>query len=287
MIQLSKILVPVDFSERSVAAVEYARYLACHFHAKLILLHVVPSISYESSGFEFGGIVMAEAFIDRAAEARKELAPFLADELAGLNTEKIVMEGDPARTIVEYAHNEQVGLIVMPTHGYGPFRRFLLGSVTAKVLHDADCPVLTGVHLEQGPALEAVAPRSIVCAVDLGSQSAKVFDWANQFADEFHAAVTVVHASPLREGHFDEAFDPAWRISLEQRIRERVDDLLEQARATAQVSIEDGNPADVVRAAAQRFEADLVVIGRSEAGGMFGRLRTNAYAIIRQSPCPV
>ncbi len=42
----------------------------------------------------------------------------------------------------------------MPTHGYGPFRRFILGSVTAKVLHDADCPVWTGVHLEEAPPIE-------------------------------------------------------------------------------------------------------------------------------------
>ena len=51
--------------------------------------------------------------------------------------------------IVELAHESpDQTVILMPTHGYGPFRRFILGSNTAKVLHDADCPVWTGVHLE-------------------------------------------------------------------------------------------------------------------------------------------
>ncbi|MGA8595805.1 MAG: universal stress protein [Bryobacteraceae bacterium] len=46
--------------------------------------------------------------------------------------------GDPAAAIVKCAQAEQVDLIMMPTHGYGPYRKFLLGSVTAKVLHDSD-----------------------------------------------------------------------------------------------------------------------------------------------------
>ncbi len=56
---------------------------------------------------------------------------------------------------------------------------------------------------------------------------------------------------------------------------------------TASLLIESGSPAEVVADTVDQFNADLLVIGRSEAAGMFGRLRTNAYAIIRQSPCPV
>jgi len=52
---------------------------------------------------------------------------------------------------------------MMPTHGLGGFRRFLLGSVTAKVLHDADCPVWTGVHLERAPHSKQLS-SGISCA---------------------------------------------------------------------------------------------------------------------------
>ncbi|MBZ5596292.1 MAG: universal stress protein [Acidobacteriia bacterium] len=287
MLPVSKILVPVDFSERSVAAVHYARNLACHFHAELILVHGLPPIPYAMGGFEFGGVVMTDAFAERLPEARKELDEFLANELAGMKVTRIVLEGDPAQMIVEHAHGAGVDLIVIPTHGYGPFRRFLLGSVTAKVLHDADCPVLTGVHLEEGPILKTTAPRKILCAVDLGPQSEKVVRWADQMAQEFQGELVVVHAMSLGETHSEEMFDPEWRVALEERIREKLDDVLAGAHTKATIVTESGNPAEVVNCAAQRFQSDLAVIGRSEAAGMFGRLRTNAYSIIRQSPCPV
>jgi len=287
MLPLSKILVPVDFSERSVAAVHYARNLACRFHAELILVHVLPPIPYAMGGFEFGGVVMTDAFAERVPEARKELDEFLANELIGMKVSRIVLEGDPAQMIVEHAHGAGVELIVIPTHGYGPFRRFLLGSVTAKVLHDADCPVLTGVHLEEGPILETTAPRKILCAVDLGPQSGKVVAWADQMAQEFQGELVVVHAMSLGETHSEEMFDPEWRVALEERIREKLDDLLAGARTKATIVTESGNPAEVINCAARQFQSDLAVIGRSEAAGMFGRLRTNAYSIIRQSPCPV
>jgi nucleotide-binding universal stress UspA family protein len=286
MLPMSKILVPVDFSDRSVAAVHYARNLACHFHSELILLHVLPPIPYAMGGFEFGGVAVTDAFAERMPGASKELDEFLADELIGQKVRRVVLEGDPAQKIVELAHGEHVGLIVIPTHGYGPFRRFLLGSVAAKVLHDVDCPVLTGVHLEQGPVLEATAPRKILCAVDLGPQSGKTIAWAAHMAQEFHSAVVVVHAMSLGETHSEEMFDPEWRMALEERVREKLDGLLAGMHVDAIVT-ESGNPAEVVAATAQRFDADLVVIGRSEAAGMFGRLRANAYSVIRQSPCPV
>jgi nucleotide-binding universal stress UspA family protein len=287
MLPVSKILVPVDFSGRSINAVHYARNLACHFHAELILVHVLPPIPYGMGGFEFGGVVMIDAFAERIPEARKELDEFLANELAGMKVTRIVLEGDPAPMIVDHAHGAGVDLIVIPTHGYGPFRRFLLGSVTAKVLHDANCPVLTGVHLEEGPILATMAPRKILCAVDLGPQSERVITWADQMAQEFKGEVVVVHAMSLGEAHSEEMFDPEWRVALEDRIREKLGDLLAGARTHATIVTESGNPAEVVHCAAEQFKSDLAVIGRSEAAGMFGRLRTNAYSIIRQSPCPV
>ena len=286
MLELSKILVPVDFSDRSTGAVRYARNLACHLHSELILLHVLPAIPYAMGAFEFGGVVTGESFAERMPEARQQLDEYLASELIGMKVSRIVVEGDPAVKIVEYAHEAPVDLIVMPTHGYGPFRRFLLGSVTAKVLHDADCPVLTSVHLEQGGELEGIKPARIICSVDLGPQSAKALEWADRLAEAFHAGLVVVHATPLGESHFEEMFDPEWRTTVEERIRERLTELVAGIH-TAAVVIEAGNPAEVVAATAERFDTQLAVIGRSDADGMFGRLRTNAYAIIRQSPCPV
>ena len=61
------------------------------------------------------------------------------------NHKSIVLDGDPATRSVECATDLKADLIVMPTY-HGRFRAFLIGSVTTKVLHDVECPVLTGVH---------------------------------------------------------------------------------------------------------------------------------------------
>jgi nucleotide-binding universal stress UspA family protein len=272
----------VDFSPQSAGAVRYAKSLARHFHSDLILLHVLAPDYYQMVPMDAGAHVPPH----RQAEARRELEDFMSWDLRDLTVTREVIEGDPAPTIVEYAHREKVSLIAMPTHGYGPFRRFLLGSVTAKVLHDADCPVLTGVHLEEAPEINSVHSGSIVCALDLGPHSDKVLDFAALLAGEFDARLTLVHAIPRLDGA-GEYFDPNWRVLLTNIAQGQIATLQENAGTRAEVFIESGDTPRVVRCAAQRFGAGLLVIGRGSAAGIFGRLRTNAYAIIRESPCPV
>ena len=85
---------------------------------------------------------------------------------------------------------------MMPTSGCGPFRRFILGSVTAKVLHDVACPVWTGEHVEQMPAVSAGGLRTILCAVDLRQDSERVLRWAAGLALRAGAELTVAHAIP-------------------------------------------------------------------------------------------
>lgn len=287
MPSLAKILVPVDFSARSAGAAHYAEALASRFGSELVLLHVLPPPHYEFSALEVGGSVLNELFATRSAQVRQELDNFLREELGRLRVRRVILEGDPARKIVEFAHNERVNLIVMPTHGYGPFRRFILGSVTAKVLHDADCPVWTGVHLEEAPPASAICIRHVLAALDLGPQSQKVLEWASWLARSFDARFSVIHATPSIEAKAGEYFDPEWRQHLVSEARKEMARLQQQAGSSAEVIIEAGDAPRVVAEVADRVKADVLVIGRGSATGIFGRLRTNAYAIIRQSPCPV
>jgi len=286
MRSFSKILLPVDFSERSVGAARYAQSLARHFQAELVVLHVLTPPNYEFGALEIAGSMLDELYRNRAEQASKELDAFITAELAGLKVRRMVLEGDPAKKIVDLARDEAADIITMPTHGYGPFRRFILGSNTAKVLHDADCPVWTGVHLEQAPALAAIPFRSILCAVDLGPQSSKTLDWAAWLARQFGARLGVVHATA---GVPDLGDGPKWQWRTDTRAAagRELFRLLDAVGAEADLSIEAGEPAQVICSVAARAAADVLVIGRGSAAGVFGRLRTNAYAIIRQSPCPV
>jgi nucleotide-binding universal stress UspA family protein len=173
----------------------------------------------------------------------------------------------------------------MPTHGYGPFRRFILGSNTAKVLHDADCPVWTGVHIAEARPLAAPFSK-ILCAVDLGPQSGRALAWASWLRREFHGHLTVIHAIAAHADVLDEP-DLSWRAGIREIAEEELLRLQREIGAEADLLLEAGEPARIICSAAARVGAGTVVIGRGSAAGNFGRLRTNSYAIIRQSPCPV
>ncbi len=283
---LTRLVAPVDFSERSAGAVRYAALLARHFRSELTLLHVFTPPPLEFGDAAGPDSVLSELYRNRTVEAREELNQFMAAELAGLSVRRVVLEGDAAHRIVEYAHQEHASLIVMATHGYGPFRRFILGSNTAKVLHDADCPVWTGVHMEDAPAPAYEGLRRIVCAVDLGPQSRKTVEWAMGLQTEFGAELTLVHATaPISDD--PEAMAAEWLARIRQNAEAELTGLRKDTGANAAVVVECGEPAHVISSVASRMNADLVVIARGSAAGVFGRLRTNAYAIIRQSPCPV
>jgi nucleotide-binding universal stress UspA family protein len=286
MESLSRILLPVDFSERSVAAVHYARSLAGHFGSELLLLHVLTPPQYEFGALEIGGSKIEELYRGRARQAAAELDAFLAGELAGMKVGRAVVEGDPAGKIVEYASLRNVDIIMMPTHGFGPYRRFILGSNTAKVLHDAECPVWTCAHLEQVSSAAAVPLSSILCAVDLGSESSKTLCWAAALARKFGARLTLFHATAGDADTGDDS-EVNWRIDVREAAERELMRLKSFVHAEADLMIEAGEPAKAICSAAVRVQAEALVIGRGSAAGVFGRLRTNAYAIIRQAPCPV
>jgi len=287
MFKLSTILLPVDFSQRAQGAANHAIALTRQLHSKLVLVHVMLPLQYEVGTLEFGGAALGDLIANREGFARRQLDAFLLNELQGIEVERVLVEGDPAQKIVQYAHDAPADLVVMPTHWYGPFRRFILGSVTAKVLHDADCPVWTGVHLEEAASPSSVRVGTLLCALDLGEHSAQVLHWAKEAASAFGAKLSIVHAAPQIEVKPGEYFDTEWRQHMMQMAKERIAQLQTAAGSSAEVILESGEPAKSVGAVARRIGADLLVIGRGSAAGIFGRLRANAYAIIRESPCPV
>jgi nucleotide-binding universal stress UspA family protein len=282
---LARILAPVEFAERCAGAVRYAKNLADHFGAELTLLHVVPA---PPPG------MTEEVYVRCTVEVKEKLENFLQADLSGSLVRRIVVKGDPARKIVQYALNEQSDVIVMATHGLGGFRRHLLGSNTAKVLHDADCPVWTGVHLEASGTSPAFPIRQILCAVDLGPQSANALAWASALQQEFDARLTLAHAAltpPQRARvgapYHENPEQSNWGFTVRSAALKELEQLLSDSEAAAEILVDSGEPAQVISEAATRLNADILVIGRGSAAGALGRLRANAYAIIRQSPCPV
>jgi len=146
MQKIARILLPVDFSPGSQAAVDLALHLARELGASITLLHALQPAS------AMAGIVPGAKLDEDTAEERRTLETRLAEIAADLRAqgatvaEGIVVVGPPTRTILERARAGGFDLIAMGTHGRTGLPRLLLGSVAEHVVRHAECPVVT-VHL--------------------------------------------------------------------------------------------------------------------------------------------
>jgi nucleotide-binding universal stress UspA family protein len=275
MVPFSKILFPVDFSKRCQGAAHAVRAMAMQFQAEITALHVVEVASANS------------AYESLVAGAREKMDTLVAQDLIGCVVVPCFETGDPAQVILGYARNGHFDLIMMPTHGYGPFRRFLLGSVTAKILHDAGCPVWTGAHLETWPAIENLGIRKVLAAIDFGPHSSAVLQLASQVGGKFQASLTVAHVIPISSPFLEGYWIQQWRDEARKGALQHIQKLLSAARPAAEMEVLEGSPAWALSDAADRLDADLIVIGRTHVSENGGQLGANAYAIIARSPCPV
>jgi nucleotide-binding universal stress UspA family protein len=290
MKEIQHILFPVDFSPRCVRAAPYVKEMVMGYKAKLTLLYVaeIPFYWY-GTAWEAGGAW--DALEDVYRTGQQNLTNFgceYFDDLAKLTSVQTACDrGDPGYAILAHAERTEADLIMIPTQGHSPFRSFLIGSTAARVLHRAECPVWTGAHFEQESALARPRINNILCAIDLERESLSVIESAMTLAHTFSAQLRLVHCIPAVEGGPAESFSSGWDRFLADSAREQLAKIQGQAGTDFTVCLEGGNIPKLVRDAAIRYEADIVVIGRGHVRVPFSRLRTNAYAIIRESPCPV
>ena len=282
---IRRILFPVDFSERSRAIAPFVLSMAQRYKSSVVLMNIIqpPPPMY-------GGMntVYPETF--DYTESRdvilKELDQFGATEFPKIEVSSVVDVGDPAGLIIDYAHENGIELIAMPTHGYGAFRRALLGSVAAKVLHDAKIPVWTSAHAPEASHRAHPQPRHILVAIDPDKGARATLDFATGVAKDTGATLDIVTA--VAEGVIAPGMaDADLEGLLIEGTKEQLAKLQFDTGSAAGVVVEIGSPAKVIRDTALNKRADLVIVGRGNEHGLLGRLRANSYAIVREAPCPV
>ena len=280
------ILFPVDFSTRSYAVAPQVRAMVERFSSKLTLYHVVETVPIWAAAGD-GAFVPDLDLSALQADAERRLEKFAEEALPGLTPTRLVEQGEPATCIAQLAKAWGADLIMLPTHGHGLFRSALLGSTTSKVLHDADASVWTAAHVED-PALQThLAWNNIVCGIDLLPESVETLRTADRFAKLSNAKVRLVHAVPGTDVRPEKYFDQPFENFLKEYGEKEIARLQKEAGTGFEVCLEAGNISQVVRQAAVDSKADLVLIGRGVARHFAGRLRTHAWSIIRDSPCPV
>ena len=167
MLTPKTIILPIDFSSRAAGVAAHARIMAKQYDATVIALQVMRPFQLAAEGVDVPSAAVLDWYTEQKPLLESQLEDFMKIYLPGCKVKTLFREGEPASEIIRVANEEKADLILISTHGYGPFRRFLLGSVAAKVLSDSHTPVLTAAHVEV-PTDEAEHIRSVVVAARHG-----------------------------------------------------------------------------------------------------------------------
>lgn len=296
MLAIPRILCPVDFSDTSRHALEYALTLARWYESRVTVLHacLVPAaVSVAPFGGPAGMEPTALA-VPRRAELRRELEGFIEPYVAeGVPLDLSLGEGLAIEEILHGAAELPADLIVMGTHGRSGVERLLLGSVAERVLRKAPCPVLT-----VPPRATAVRPpafKRILCAVDFSPSSLQGLAYAVSLAKESDAVLVVLNVlEPLTDLERYEI--PGFNFSeyaetIVQTAREQLSAAIpSDAREYCQIDevVRVGKPWREILELAGDNHMDLVVLGVRGRGAadlvLFG---STTQHVVRNAPCPV
>jgi nucleotide-binding universal stress UspA family protein len=302
MIEIKRILCPIDFSDHARLALDHAVAVARWYESSLTLLHVcaaIPVAAYAPGTLNLPSAVLTPADRDVLLASMRRLA---ADEGVGdLPVHLEVVEGNTVGEILFAAERLQSDLLVMGTHGRSGFERLVLGSVTEKVLRKAGCPVLSVPRgtKDAVPATPVVF-KEILCAIDFSDCSMNALNYAMSLAQETDARLTVLHVLELTPDWPPRAAGEVevWsqRITdyiaaAEQDRRERlaaaVPDRV-RAYCTVETVMANGTPYREILRVAEERASGLIVIGihgRSAADVLF--FGSTAQHVVRRATCPV
>jgi nucleotide-binding universal stress UspA family protein len=288
MIKIDRILCPVDFSHFSAKALDYAYSFARRYRAALYLQHVIRPLT------EYSYHVLAawvQHYHDESRAQAEEALRKLVEGLAsgGPRPEFVIQVGFPADAILEFAAEQAVDLIVMGTQGRRGADRWMLGSVTERVMRKAKCPVLA----VRRPAHDFVVPaapedpvhlRKILLATDFSDHGQRALAYAISLAMEYQAELTLLHV--LEELPQDEELATASARLMRDLETPVPADARNYCRIQSVIRV--GKPYQEIIQLAVEEQTDLVILGVRGRGALdlavFG---STAHRVLQLGPCPV
>jgi nucleotide-binding universal stress UspA family protein len=305
MIDINSILCPIDFSEFSRHGLMHAVQLARWFNSRLTVLYVYPPPGAPPpvlfSGLP-GPLPPYPALTVSPDSTHEAMVADVANFVRGIDTEGIALHvdacaGAPVGGILREASKQGSDLIVIGTHGHSGFDRWILGSVTEKILRKASCPVLTvPAPVAQPPGEPLGLFKRMLCAVDFSDASLKALEYSFALAKEADAELLILHVlDALPDApHWRQPNDPVmveYLRLMEQDAIRRLDAAVPQdARdwCRPEQILGTGKPyAEILRVAEERA-VNLIVLGvhgRNPIDLMFLGSTTNQ--VVRASTCPV
>lgn len=305
-IKFKKILCAVDFSDHSNRVLSYGKALAAEFNAEICLCHVI-SLGY----LVYGHIPPHEDHtgmeVHRMEQATKSLES-LSKEF-DMSCEIKVCTGHPAEEIARIAKEDNIDIVLAATHGGSGVKRFLLGSVTERLVKILSCPflVLDPKKENQDLVQNGIHLKRILIGCDFSPDSSLAVEYAQSLAQEFQAQLFLGHVIPTVEYfgagtteylNAQEEFFTGWHDAYQGR-RQSIIDLIEkkllnlvgkgsQDWCSHEIVVLEGKPYQELLKYAEKNKIDMIVLGaRGHSLLEEFIIGSTADRIISRSPCPV
>src|SRR2546427_11823834 len=290
MLELGRILCPVDFSEFSVRAYRHALSVAEHHRAKLVAQHIVelwqyPSVSFAASAAAYEEF--SQALREKAEQQLRELVKSYAHDET--QPECVVQQGIAADSMLAFAEAEKTDLIVMGTHGRRGCDHLMLGSVTERVLRRGSRPVLAISSLSHdvstsGKLRDQVHLIRILFCTDFSENSERALNYAIFLTADYDAELTLLHV--LEHVPSSANLEEATAAATEQL--DRLIPAEGRQAGNIKTTVLIGKPYQQIIQFARETQADLVTMAVRGRGALdlavFG---STTYRVLQLGPCPV
>lgn len=289
--QFRKILVPVDFSEFSDKAVEYALELALKFAADITLLHAI--VLFQDDVDEEQRLQEYESLIERREKKIKNQMIKNSQTVSdrGVAVDSVILRGiSAADVILDYLDDHPCDLVVMGTHGRTGLKHLLQGSVAEKVVRLAPVPVLT-VHR----SVKKFRINRLLVPIDFSAYCKEATDFAVFFAQNFgseihflHVIEQEIHPSFYASG-VDSIFeiDPGLKERVIKNMKEFLDDQLPGDLRKKFIVLEGKAHKEIVQYAKEKHMNLIVIATHGLTGLDYILLGSTTEKVVRWATCPV
>jgi nucleotide-binding universal stress UspA family protein len=301
-LKIKSVLVPIDFSQPSFQALEFALPLLKQFGAELHLVHVFPP-DYPLASMAALPLVVPEVTVGQ--RVRRHLKDIAKKHSVALEPGNIhARRGRPFEEICRLAREKSVDLIVTSTRGLTGLEHLALGSTAERIVRYSPCPVLvvrpgarnrkTGQN-GHGTARE-LSFRKILVPIDFSECAMKGVAYAKALAGEFGSKLVLLHSVAPRYYVTNDEYArydfPLLMQQCEKAARDQIGELVEKADwdgvAEVETSLQIGHPGQQICARAIDHRADLIVTATHGKTGLKRMLiGSTAEYVVRHAACPV
>lgn len=300
-LKIKNVLVPLDFSPASHAAIRFVLPLLKRLGANLHLAHVLPLDSPFSGLANLPMVVIPDA--ERTRLVRRDLGKAAENNRVEMQPARLhVLRGSPFAEICELARKSDIDLIAISTRGHTGLKHLVLGSTTERVVRYAPCPVLV-VHAKAGKKSgrrngakpEPIKIKKILVPLDFSECSMKGLNYAKELAKQFNASLLLVNSVHVQYyltsdeyARFDlpeliEETDRASRKQMKELVKN-----MDWEGVKVESVIETGHPGDRVCEQAIKHRVDLIVTSTHGTTGLkHVLLGSTAEYVVRSAKVPV